>query len=71
VQVRVPGGESIHEGYPPRSGARCSIRMRSFWFVRVERMISVRGVLRTIVATFLLTAMMELVLIVLSVLVTP
>ena len=33
--------------------------------------ISVRGVLRTIVATFLLTAMMELVLIVLSVLVTP
>jgi len=45
--------------------------MRSFWFVRVERMISVRGVLRTVVATFLLTAMMELMLIALSVLVTP
>jgi hypothetical protein len=34
-------------------------------------MISVRGVLRTVVATFLLTAMMELMLIALSVLVTP
>jgi hypothetical protein len=45
--------------------------MQSLWFVKVEQMISGKGVFRTVVATFLLTAMMELVLIVLSVLVTP
>ena len=37
----------------------------------VGRTISGKGVLRAVVATLLLTAMMELVLIVLSVLVTP